>query len=104
MAADRLSILTLHRRLIALRREYAALRLGGYGAISADKDCLVFERTVGDERLAVALNFGGKPAKCDLIPAGAEILLSTHLDREKGVADGRLRPNEGVVLAVRSRD
>jgi alpha-glucosidase len=45
MAADRLSILTLHRRLFALRREYAALRLGGYGAISADGDCLVFERT-----------------------------------------------------------
>ena len=31
---------------------------------------------------------------------GAQVLLSTHLDRENSVSDGRLRPNEGVVLVV----
>jgi hypothetical protein len=35
-----------------------------------------------------------------LIPVGAQVLLSTHLDRENSVADGRLRRNEGVVLVV----
>ena len=103
MSGDERSILMLHRRLIELRRQRAALRLGGYRAMSADGDCLVFERTVGDERVAVALNFGDKPVKSTLIPIGAQVLLSTHLDRDNDVADGRLRPNEGVVLAVRSR-
>jgi hypothetical protein len=57
----------------------------------ADRNCLVFERTLGDERLAVALNFSGKSVESRLIPVGAQILLSTHLDRENSLADGRLR-------------
>ena len=63
MSADEPSILMLHRRLIELRRKRAALRLGGYGEMSTDRDCLVFERTLGDERVAVALNFSGKSVK-----------------------------------------
>jgi alpha-glucosidase len=100
MSADAHSSLMLHRRLIELRRKRAALRLGGYGAISADRDCLVLERTLGDERIAVALNFSGKSVESGLIPVGAEVLLSTRLDREHGVSNGRLRPNEGVVLGI----
>ena len=100
MSADELSILMLYHRLIELRRKRAALRLGDYGEMRADRDCLVFERTLGDERIAVALNFSGKSVKSGLIPVGAEVLLSTRLDREHGVSDGRLRPNEGVVLGM----
>jgi len=100
MSADELSILMLHHRLIELRRKRAALRVGGYGEMSADRDCLVFERTLGEERIAVALNFSGKSVESGLIPVGAQVLLSTHLDRENSVSDGRLRPNEGVVLVV----
>ncbi len=100
MGADELSILMLYHRLIELRRKRAALRLGDYGEMSADRDCLVFKRTLGNERVAVALNFSGKSAESGLIPVGAQVLLSTHLDREDSVADGRLRPNEGVVLVV----
>ena len=98
MSGDAHSILTLHRRLIALRRNRAALRLGGYGAIGADRECLVFERVLGDERVVVALNFSGRSVASRLIPVGAKVLLSTRLDRENSVSDGRLRPNEGVVL------
>ena len=68
--------------------------------MSADRDCLEFERTLGDERVAVALNFSGKSVESVLIPVGAQVLLSTHLDCENSVSDGRLRPNEGVVLVV----
>ena len=103
MSADAHSILTLHRRLIALRRQRAALRLGGCGAVRADGDCLAFERTLGDQRLAVALNLGDRPLESGLVPAGARVLLSTFLDREDEVFDRRLRPNEGVVLAVEKR-
>ena len=51
MSADELSILMLHR----------------YGEMSANRDCLVFERTLGDERVAVALNFSGKSVESGLI-------------------------------------
>ena len=71
----------LYHRLIELRRKRAALRLGGYGEMSVDRDCLLFERTLGDERVAVALKFSGKPLKSGLIPVGAKVLLSTRLDR-----------------------
>ena len=101
LSADPHSILALHRRLIALRRERPALRLGGYGALGWEGNCLVFQRTLGNERLAVALNLGDRPEKSALIPAGARILLSTWLDRENTLADGMLRPNEGVALELR---
>ncbi len=102
--ADPRSILALHRRLIALRRAHAALRLGGYGAISAERRIFVFERSLADDRVAIALNFGDRPETSDLIPIGAPVLISTHLDREDAVSDGQLRPNEGVVLALQGRD
>ena len=103
MSADERSILTLHRRLIELRRQRAVLRLGGYGEMRADGDCFVFERRLADERLAIVLNFGDKAVASRLIPIGAPVLLSSTLDRERRVADGSLRPNEGVVLEVASR-
>lgn len=100
MSADSLSILTLHRRLIALRRSHAALRGGAYRLVGIEGDCLAFERVLGAERLVIALNFGDARARVSLAPRGARVLLSTYLDRN-GVAPDvlTLRPAEGLVLA-----
>jgi alpha-glucosidase len=85
--ADEPPILTLHRRLLALRRDVAA---ADYRTLHAADGVLAYGR--GDD-IAVALNLTGEPRP---LPVRGELLLSTHLD---GGAE-RLRPDEGVVLRL----
>jgi alpha-glucosidase len=80
-------ILTLHRRLLALRREFAA---APYRTLHAGAGVFAFAR--GDD-IAVALNLTGEPRA---LPVRGELLLSTHLDG----GDAQLRADEGVVLRI----
>jgi alpha-glucosidase len=99
------SILSLYRRLIALRRHRASLHSGDIAGIHADGEVLVYERRhAKDRRLLVALNLGGS-ARHWVLPADAakaQLLLSTELDRDgeilQDVVD--LRPAEGVILEM----
>jgi alpha-glucosidase len=95
------SMLTLHRRLIALRRAEPALTVGSWSPIRAQDGVLAYERSVPDRRLIVALELAGAPADVDLdaIREG-RILVSTGLDRDGEMARGRLRlrADEGVVI------
>jgi alpha-glucosidase len=97
---DQSSILTLYRRLIALRREYPALASGSYLPVTADEDVLVYMRCHPQTGLLVALNLGGEERTVSL-PCGiarARICLSTHLDADGSVvADIRLGPHEGLI-------
>jgi alpha-glucosidase len=100
---DRRSLLTLYRRLIALRRLEPALGVGGYQALAAETDVVAFRR-LGERPFVVVLNFGGQMQewRCPPEAGGARIVLSTALDRE-GEHVGRvlqLRPDEGVVLSA----
>jgi alpha-glucosidase len=100
---DTASILTLYRRLIALRRDRRALSVGSYSPGQADGDVLSFERR-HDARLRVILNFGHEPRTAKLpddAPRG-RLLLSTRLDRE-GEEVGpeiALRADEGVIVEL----
>jgi alpha-glucosidase len=85
--ADEPPILTLHRRLLALRREFAE---APYRTLHAADGVLAYAR--GDD-VAVALNLTGEPRP---LPVRGELLLSTHLD---GGAE-ELRPDEGVALRL----
>jgi alpha-glucosidase len=100
-ATDPGSMLSLHRRLIALRRSSEALRLGAYVPVSADNGVLVFERRTASERLAVALNLTHAPQKVGM-PADAawDMVLSTLSSTRPGPVPDRLvlGPDEGVVL------
>ncbi|HEY0185099.1 MAG TPA: alpha-amylase family glycosyl hydrolase, partial [Rhodopila sp.] len=105
LTADPRSILTLTRRLIALRRERAALHSGACVEIRAEGDIMAFQRR--DDReptLLIALNLGlsGQRLRLPRDAAGARLLLSTGLDREGEAAaiDLILRPSEGVVLEL----
>ena len=93
------SMLSLYRALLALRRAESALSIGGFRTLLADEDLLVYERTGGDRRLAVALNFGD--AERSLPGAeGARVLLSTRGGGQgTGAAFASLAPGEGAVLA-----
>ena len=105
MSDDPGSILTLYRRLLGLRRDHAALSVGGYRpvALAAEHAGQVFayERVQDGAVLRVVLNFGGTGQNLPLEAGWAgHVLLSTHPGRtgahERGLL--RLAPDEGVVL------
>ena len=97
------SMLSLHRRLIELRRREDALAVGGYRSRGVRGDLLAYERSYDERRYLVALNLGPDDGRWALDDGEAgRIVVSTHLDREhEDVANAvRLRPNEGIVIAL----
>jgi alpha-glucosidase len=86
-AEDPNPMLELHRRLIALRREFAE---EDYRTLHAGDGVLAYTR--GDDH-AVALNLTGEPRP---LPVAGELVLSTHFDG----GDDALRADEGVVLRI----
>jgi alpha-glucosidase len=101
---DPRSMLSLWRRLVALRRGCEALQSGSYRPVAVDApDLFAFERVAGAERLLVALNFGGDPAPLGSQSGSARRLLSTRLDLPPASVrlDGyELRPLEGSVFRL----
>jgi alpha-glucosidase len=97
------SILSLYRRLIALRQRTPALVVGSYRRIATEGEVLVFVRQLGDESVLVALNFGSGAATVDVAGKGplGRILLSSGGGR-KGEPVGsvlELHGSEGLVIA-----
>jgi alpha-glucosidase len=101
MTEESHSILTLYRRLLALRRDCLALSIGDFGLLKGEDAILAYERRHDSERLIVALNLGGQPRGLRLPDwaRGSRLLLST-VDDAALVEGGTLllRSNEGVVL------
>jgi alpha-glucosidase len=100
LTADPHSILTLIRRLIALRRTRPVLLEGGYHRIEGEDNVLTFERTLGDEHLRVVLNFGREPIAVPVPEKRGCIVLSTTLERagESLGSEVGLAPDEGVII------
>ncbi|MGK3982650.1 alpha-amylase family glycosyl hydrolase [Sorangium sp. So ce136] len=104
---DPRSMLTLTRRLLALRRAREALFAGAYASVDHEgipETCYVFTREAGGDRVLVALNFSNDA--CEVRLPGVrlgELLVSTHLDREGELGEGglALRPAEGCVVTLR---
>jgi alpha-glucosidase len=99
---DPASMLSLHRRLLGLRRRTPALVTGTYHPVEADGDVLAYLRADGDDRCLVALNLGPHPARL-AVPAevaGGRVLVSTHPDRDDRPAGATLdlRGGEGLVV------
>lgn len=97
-------MLSLYRRLIALRRAEPALSVGSYETLSLDPECLAYGRSYGDERFVILLNFSDAMREV-VIPEGsgpARILLSSAADRASHVVDGMLSlaAAEAVVLRL----
>ena len=101
---DPISLLTLYRRLIELRRTEPALSVGDYAALPSDEHLMVYMRKAGDRRLVIVLNFSAQPQSFNIsdLQARAAVLLSTNLDRkqEKLGSELILRANEGVVIEL----
>jgi alpha-glucosidase len=95
-------MLTLYRRLMALRRATPALSVGSYMPVEAQDDVLAYVRRHAGQRVLVALNLSSRPQRLELRRAEVEgqLVLSTHLDRadeEVGEAID-MRADEGVIL------
>jgi alpha-glucosidase len=101
MTEESQSILTLYRRLLALRRDCPALSVGDFVLLHVDDEILAYERRYAAERLIVVLNLGGQPHRLQLPDwaRDSRLLLSTVEDAAP-VEGGAvlLGSNEAVVL------
>jgi alpha-glucosidase len=98
------SMLSLYRRLIALRREIPALNCGDYRPVPSGGYLLLFLREGGGRRLLMALNFSSDRAVFHSREKWrGTVLLSTSFDREGKEFRGalELRGDEGVIVELR---
>ncbi|GJE58226.1 alpha-amylase family glycosyl hydrolase [Methylobacterium trifolii] len=96
------SMLTLHRRLLGLRREHAALAVGGYRTVPLGlPEIFAYERFEDGTVLRIVLNFGDAGHTIPLTDASAwTILMSSHAGRSGARVSGAvdLAPAEGLIL------
>ena len=93
---DPASMVSLYRRLIALRRAHPALAIGAITEVAAHGPVLTYRRELDGQAFHVALNTSSTEAEAAL-PAGA-IIADTHA----GPAPGRLtlQPNQELVIQL----
>ncbi len=98
------SMLTMQRRLIALRRNEASLTNGPYAPVLSDGDLIAYTRGTDDRTFLIVLNLGGNPQELSLARLGRSgtIVLNTQLDREGESVSGSiaLRGDEGMVVRL----
>ena len=104
---DPTSMLSFTRKLLALRREFAALCLGRYRSVDGTPPSVfAYERMHGDSHYLIAINFGDEESVVRLDGDGqganGTVLLSTQMDREgsESLASFRLRGNEGCIITL----
>lgn len=89
---DENSVFRYYQRLIALRAENETLLDGNFKLLQAGRKIVVFSRQLREEKLIIALNFSGRPAK---IKYRGQLLLASS---GRTAADGVLLPWEAVIL------
>jgi alpha-glucosidase len=103
-SSDAQSMLTLYRKLIALRRTHETLTVGTYAPVATAGDLLAYVREHEGRRFLIALNLGPEPHVVAFggLAARGTLLLSTHLDRFDEALPGEapLRADEGVIVAL----
>ena len=100
---DPASILHLYQSLIALRRGNPTLVSGRLESLSVENGVLRYDRTSGEDRLAIFLNMSADPLVASTEPG--TVLLSTHPERTGQAVDGRVEIHgaEGLIVAVNHR-
>jgi alpha-glucosidase len=94
------SILSLYRTLIRLRRANEALISGRLEGVAANGRVLRYERRNEQQHFAILLNLGHAQEEATF--THGHIIVSTYLDRENEMIDGKvfLRPSEGLLVNV----
>jgi cyclomaltodextrinase / maltogenic alpha-amylase / neopullulanase len=101
-------ILDWHKKLITIRKSHAALRTGEFKTLITDdkNNVYAFQRTEGNERIAVIFNYSPVRVESKLFTADAsamkDLLTGTSLAPvEKGLFNVSLEPYSGMILLVR---
>ena len=104
---DPASMLTLHRRLIALRRAEPALSLGDYEALPAEPPLFAYQRLPApggaSRRYAVVLNLGSEPRTWRLPETAGTVVISARQptgggDRVEGEIE--IAGDDALVIAL----
>jgi alpha-glucosidase len=95
------SMLTLYRRLVALRRTEPALAVGCYTPVAATGDAIAYIRSAGGRRFLIALNLGEQPHELNLNGLRGEVVLGTHAYRDSQELAGTLTIPGDEALVVR---
>jgi alpha-glucosidase len=100
LSGQRDSILSLYRTLIRLRRANEALISGCLEGVAANGPVLRYDRRNDAQHFAILLNLGHATEEATL--ASGRVVVSTYLDREDELIDGKvsLRPSEGLIVNV----
>lgn len=76
---DKHSLLQLYKKLLTLRRQHEALRIGRYiPVLAGEKGVLVFDRATDDEIIRMIINFTNEPKELLHSEARGKLLLSTE--------------------------
>ncbi len=95
MASEK-SVFDYYRRLLALRRQSAAIRYGEFKALSKPQDdCFIYERTLDGERYTVVCGF---EEGCRLSLPSGELVLSNY--GRKNSDRSPLKPYEAAVYRL----
>jgi alpha-glucosidase len=99
---DPTSMLTLHHRLLALRRAEPALAVGSYAPVEAEGNILAYARERDGRRFLVVLNMGHRSQTSTSRGINGRLAVSTHLDRDGERVAGalELRGDEGVIVEL----
>ena len=102
MSADPGSLLSPYRRLLTTRRQEPALQTGAYREVLLRGPVLAYERSLGEDRILVMLNFSAEPQTVELPPAygHGELILSTQPDPPASLHPIELRPDEGLLIRL----
>ncbi len=102
------SVLSLHRRLLDLRRRERALHSGAWQDLGRAGSALAYLRTDGERRYLIALNLAGGPAS---LPAATldmrgriEVATSHQREGERFEPDAALAGDEGLVVRLERGD
>ena len=101
LQSDPGSILHLYRRLLGLRRESPALRLGTCTPLDAPDGILAYERAAGGDRRIVLVNFTGQPRA---FAAYGVVALASDGRGEGGAFTGVVPPDGALLLEPKPHD
>ena len=91
-------MLHLYRRLLALRRSRPSLRGGDLTVLDCPDGVLGYRRSSPGEDLVILVNFGAEPVGMEVPGGPFRVEVSSHPARDRARWDGRLGPDEAVVL------
>jgi alpha-glucosidase len=102
---DSRSMLSLHHRLLALRRREAALNRGSWHDLGRHGSVIAYLREHEDRRFLIVLNLSSEPADApaDARALSGTVAIATTLEHEGQPYDGgrTIAPDEGLVVELR---